>query len=265
MTTYSYNDHTFTVCAYKESPYLEACLDSLKNQTVLTNIIMATSTPNDYIKKLAQSFDVPLFVNEAQPGIASDWNFAMRGSHTPLVTIAHQDDTYDCRYAERMLEAMNSVETPLLYFTNYGELRDDSFIDDSSLLGIKRLMLSPFKVHAFRDSRFIRRRILSLGSAICCPSVTMAVDNLPTPLFTEDLKCDLDWQAWERVSKLSGSFLYDVEILMHHRIHVDSETTALIEDETRTKEDIYMLEQFWPRPIAHMIGKLYSTSQRSNG
>ena len=189
----------------------------------------------------------------------------MSNTNAPLVTIAHQDDIYDQRYAERMLEAMNSAEIPLLYFTNYGELRDETLVDDSSLLRIKRLMLTPFKVHALRKSRFVRRRVLSLGSAICCPSVTMAVPNLPMPLFTEDLKCDLDWQAWERASKLSGSFLYDAEILMYHRIHGDSETTALIEDETRTKEDTYMLEQFWPRPIARVLSKLYSTSQKSNG
>ena len=26
--------HTFAICAYKESPYLEACIRSLKGQTV---------------------------------------------------------------------------------------------------------------------------------------------------------------------------------------------------------------------------------------
>ena len=38
--------HTFAVCAYKESPYLEACIQSLLDQTVRTDIIVATSTPN---------------------------------------------------------------------------------------------------------------------------------------------------------------------------------------------------------------------------
>ena len=46
------NDHTFAICAYKESEYLEECIKSLKNQTVSTNIILATSTPNDYISGL---------------------------------------------------------------------------------------------------------------------------------------------------------------------------------------------------------------------
>ena len=38
--------HTFAICAYKESKYLEECIRSLKKQTVETNIILVTSTPN---------------------------------------------------------------------------------------------------------------------------------------------------------------------------------------------------------------------------
>ena len=39
--------HTFVICAYKESAYLEECILSLKQQTVKSNIIMITSTPNN--------------------------------------------------------------------------------------------------------------------------------------------------------------------------------------------------------------------------
>ena len=42
--------HTFVICAYKESAYLEECILSLKQQTVKSNIIMITSTPNNYIR-----------------------------------------------------------------------------------------------------------------------------------------------------------------------------------------------------------------------
>ena len=46
-------DHTFAVCAYKESPYLDECVRSLVEQTVKTNIAVYTSTPNDYIRGVA--------------------------------------------------------------------------------------------------------------------------------------------------------------------------------------------------------------------
>ena len=93
----------------------------------------------------------------------------------------------------------------------------------------------------------------------------MVVPNIPMPLFREGLKSNLDWEAWERVSRLQGSFLYDPLVLMYHRIHEGSETTALIKDNTRTEEDLFMFEKFWPRPVARMLGKAYFSSQRSNG
>ena len=71
------NDHTFAICAYKESPYLEECILSLKNQTVKSNIIMATSTPNEWIQGLAEKYEIPLYINTGEGGIAQDWNFAL--------------------------------------------------------------------------------------------------------------------------------------------------------------------------------------------
>ena len=44
--------HTFVICAYGRSPYLEACIRSLKAQTAETEIICATSTPSEYLEEL---------------------------------------------------------------------------------------------------------------------------------------------------------------------------------------------------------------------
>ena len=82
------NDHTFAICAYKESPYLEECILSLKNQTVKSNIIMATSTPNEWIQGLAEKYEIPLYINTGEGGIAQDWNFAYRQAKTDYVTAA---------------------------------------------------------------------------------------------------------------------------------------------------------------------------------
>lgn len=50
--------HTFVICAYKESPYLEACIRSLKKQTVASAICLATSTPSDYLKNICEKYDI---------------------------------------------------------------------------------------------------------------------------------------------------------------------------------------------------------------
>ncbi len=259
------SDHTFAVCAYKDSPFLRECLDSVTSQSLKTNVIMATSTPTETMRQLADEYRVRLYVRDGEPGIADDWNYAVSCAGTSLVTIAHQDDTYESAYAEEALKAINSVKKPLIYFTNYGEIRNGVNVDSNRLLEIKRRLLFLLNDGRFSGSKFVRRRILSLGSSISCPSVTLALSNLwKLPVFTNEFKCDLDWATWERASRLQGDFYYNTKILMHHRIHVESETTALIEDSTRTKEDYAMLRRFWPAPIAQFINSFYKSSQKSN-
>ena len=166
------NDHTFAICAYKESEYLEECIKSLKNQTVSTNIILATSTPNDYISGLCSKYNIEMFVNNGEHGITQDWNFAYAKADSKYVTIAHQDDVYEPEYVENLLSYIQKVDKPIIFFTDYGELRDGKKVYDNKLLKIKRIMLLPLRRKLFWNSKFVRRRILSLGSPICCPAVT---------------------------------------------------------------------------------------------
>lgn len=261
--------HTFAVCAYKESPYLEECLESLTRQNrptenPLSKIIICTATPNDFIENLAHKYNYQLFVNSAKPGIGSDWNFALSCVDTPLATIAHQDDIYEPAYAMHAINALLNSKHPLLFFSNYGEIRSDNKVTESRLLAVKRIMLSPIKNGRFSSFKILRRRILSLGSAICCPSVTFALSNLKQPIFNCEMKCNLDWDAWTNISKLEGDFFYDPEVLMFHRVHEGSETTALIFDNTRTKEDLEMFKRYWPTPIAKILNSRYQDSQKSN-
>ena len=52
------NKHTFVVLAYKESKYLEESIKSVLNQTVKTNVVIGTSTPNKYISKIAKKYNL---------------------------------------------------------------------------------------------------------------------------------------------------------------------------------------------------------------
>lgn len=261
---YTNQDHTFAICAYGESPYLESCIESTLSQTQQGPVFLATATPNAKINKMAQKYNLPLFTNEQPPSIAGDWNFAYSKAETPLVTIAHQDDIYLPRYREEVLEQINKSKHPLLYFTDYAEERSGEQSEESVLLNTKRALLSPLKSRTLQSSRFVRRRILSLGTPICCPSVTMVRPNLPPVLFSTEFKCDLDWMAWANISKLPGDFVYNPSVLMHHRIHADSETSSLIEQNLRTEEDYRMFRMFWPKPIALALNSIYSKSQKSN-
>lgn len=257
-------EHAFVICAYKESLFLEECISSLLKQTRKSKIIICTSTPNDYISNLSEKYNIPLFVNKGEKGITQDWNFAYNKATTKYVTITHQDDIYHKNYAEIVLKLMQDEKKPLICFTDYYELRNGKIVKSNKLLKIKRLMLFPMKFKMFWRSKFIRRRILSLGSPICCPSVTFAKENLPNPVFQNHFRTNEDWEAWEIISKLKGSFIYCDKSLMSHRIHEESETSAAIAETGRSKEDYKMYRKFWPKYIAKILVKAYSSSEKSN-
>lgn len=261
---YKVTDHTFVICAYEESPYLEECVKSVLGQKALGGICIATSTPNASIKRIAEQYGIPLFVNPKREGIASDWNYAVACTATPLVTLAHQDDLYEEDYAGKILQALNRCQHPIVAFSGYTELRGSAEVDSSALLAVKRLMLTPLRFRLFWKSRFVRRRILSLGNAICCPAVTLVKESMSLPLFKNNMKSNIDWQAWEELSRLSGEFAYVPENLIKHRLHDQSTTAGLLEVNGRQAEDLYMFRKFWPDRIARAVDWFYRSNERSN-
>lgn len=266
---YTNIDHTFLICAYKESRYLEDCIQSLINQKEKTNIIICTSTPNEFIKSLGNKYSVPVCINEegARNGsnISKDWNFALSQCKTPLATIAHQDDVYKDTYSKEIIATFNSASKPLIAFSDYSEIKNGLEVNENKLLSIKRLLLKPLNKQKNWESKFWRRRVLSLGNPICCPAVSYCLPNLELPVFKSGFRSDLDWEAWENLSRQDGSFCYVNKILMSHRIHEESTTTEVIAGEYgRSKEDFEMYCKFWPVWFARIIEHFYKDSEKQN-
>lgn len=258
------NLHTFVVCAYRESQYLEECVCSVLNQKCKSTVVMSTATPNAHIEEIARKYNLELFVSEGPSSIANDWNFAVECANTELVTLAHQDDIYEQEYSEKIVDAYQKAKGPIIVFSDYSELRNGIKVKTNRLLKIKRIMLFPLRFSCAGKSRFVRRRILSFGSAICCPAVTLVRTRIPRPLFENNMKSNIDWQAWELLSRRDGSFVYVPERLMAHRIHKESTTSSLLIDNARREEDLMVFKKFWPDWIARMIEKIYQLSEKSN-
>ena len=119
-----FKNHTFVICAYKESQYLEECIKSVLNQTVKSNIIMSTSTPNDYIKGMAEKYNIPLYINEGEKGIGQDWNFGVSKATTDYVTVAHQDDIYKEKYLEEIVNNLEKGKDFVIAITKYTEIKN---------------------------------------------------------------------------------------------------------------------------------------------
>lgn len=262
----SFNEHVFAVCAYKESPFLESCIHSLINQKEKCDVVVVTSTPCDYIEDIVRKYKLQYYVNTGKSGITQDWNFAYScvSEKYKYITIAHQDDIYEPEFLTSTLALFEQSKKPLIAFTDYYEIREGKKVLKNQLLLIKRIMLSPLRVKKFWKLKWIRRRILSLGSPICCPSVTFCVKNLPEVIFKDGFRACEDWEAWEMISKLDGEFIYSPKRLMGHRIHEGSETSAIINDNKRSEEELKMFCKFWPEWFAKIIVKYYAKGQKSN-
>lgn len=255
--------HTFVVLAYKESEHLEECIKSVLNQSYKSKVIIATTTDNEFIRRFAKKYKLDVVVGK-HTNIGGDFDFAVRCGKTELVTVAHQDDIYDYNYSKEVVDDYIKHKNASIIFTDYYEIRGNDKVSTNLILKIKRILLSPLSLKYLSRFKFIKRLILRFGNSICCPAVTFVKDNCPQEIFSCDYKCNVDWYAWEKLSKLGGSFIYNSKKLMGHRISLESTTTDIINKGIRTEEDYDMFCKFWPKWIANMINNFYKNSEKSN-
>lgn len=255
--------HTFVILAYKESPYLEECILSLKKQTVKSKIIISTSTPSSFLNRISEKHRVPLIINNSGSGIASDWSFAYNNCTTKYLTLAHQDDLYLPEYTESCLYAANKQDNNLITFTGYKELIGSRISSCSLNLFVKKIVLMVFLFKQTIQLSFIKKSILAFGSSIACPSVMYNKGYIGFFEFSKEFYCNLDWDAWIRLSRAKGSFTYVKKKLMIHRIHKDSQTSLQIKNKIRKKEDEIMFKKIWHQPVAKIFSNISYIASKS--
>ena len=256
------NNHSFIICAYKESPYLEECVKSLLNQTVNSPVYISTSTPNEHIKNIAKKYNVKLMINTKTKGHANDFNFAYEQAKTKYVTLCHQDDIYHKKFAELTIKKMKKSKKPIISFTNYCELRNDKVVKNNKLLIVKRLINFPLLI--FKKSKKVRLFTLSIGNAICAPTISYNKEIVEKAVIDNGFKSNLDWISYIELAKLNGSFVYIRKPLLYRRIHEESLTTNVIANQIKREEDYKIFRMFWKEKTAKRLLKLYSTSEKSN-
>jgi len=253
--------HTFVIPVYKQSPYLEQCIQSLLNQTVKSAIILTTSTPTDFSKQVAEKYGFAYFVNE-NGGIANDWNFALSKAPTPWATIAHQDDIYEPDFTNELLKSANSGT--LIAFTDYEDLVDGKTRKSNLNSFVKKALLFPFIFKKNTRSTLLKKSILIFGDPICCPSVSFNLDALGNFRFSSEFTVALDWYAWYQLAKKSGAFCFINKKLMKHRIHAESETTLKLSEGKRRQEELQMFKMIWGNKIAHVFSWIYTLGYADN-
>ncbi|MDR0297780.1 MAG: glycosyltransferase, partial [Streptococcaceae bacterium] len=165
--------HTFVICAYKESPYLEVAIRSALAQESVSadrsRVILYTSTPNAFIRGLCDKYGIAVFSGNGR-GIGSDWNHAVACATTNYVTLVHQDDVYEKEYGAAVIAAFEEKKDATLVFSDYyemdgsGERRPRNLNLKIKTAALRLMMLSKNKTY--------QRRIFAFGDFISCPAVS---------------------------------------------------------------------------------------------
>jgi glycosyltransferase involved in cell wall biosynthesis len=249
-------DHAFVVLAFGASPFLPACLESLRRQTARGFVVVATSTPCDFIARAADGAGIEVVVNPDREGIAADWNFALNLTDARFVTLAHQDDVYAPAFLARTLAAL-ARDDGVLCFTSYQEIDDDGASRTSRISRAKHLLEHLILGGARRVGGWRLRAFLSFGNPLPCPSVTYDRAKLAGFRFSSDFASNLDWDAWWRLMAARARFTRVPERLVGRRHNALTTTSRLLEDGTRAAEDLIMFRRAWPRPISDWIARAY--------
>ena len=252
--------HAFAVPAYGRSPHLPDCLASLQAQRMRSTVFVCTSTPYEGLQELVESFGARLIVHGPNRGIGHDWNEALKHVQADWVTLAHQDDVYLPHFAADTVAAIARHPDAKLVLTGYGELLGEQARTWTPMLAIKRVLLElGFLGREAVSGGSAKRRPLRFGCPIPCPSVTLRRPP-DGALFREDMKLNLDWDAWLRLASGPGAFVYLRRTGMLHRIHAASETSEGVRGGARASEDRMMFESLWPKPIAALLARVYAAS-----
>ena len=258
--------HDIVVTAYGDSPHIDACIQSLQEQTVAPqSIVITTSTPSIFLHQVAARHRLDLRINHGPAHIGGNWNFAFGSSDAGLLTLGHQDDLYLPDYCAQMMSLMTRHPDALIGFSDSVEHTDNGARDMSLNLRIKRYLTQrAFRGKEMISARAAKRRLLAWGNPVCCPSVVFRRTRLAGFKFDESMRSNLDWDAWTNLADAPGEFVYASHPLVSKRVHVGSETSALLSDSTRLREDEYMFRRHWPSLIASLIAMGYRASYRAN-
>ncbi len=226
--------HTFAICAYGESPYLEQCIRSLLNQTVKSRVICCTATPSPWLRTLTKKY--------------------------------HQDDIYRKNYTEELLRAYKKWPDMTVFASDYLtiRMRNGKAEDDSMNLPwlVKKVLRLPLRVKPLSGRNWVKKTALLFGNSICCPSCTYHKERIGEEMFDSSYRYALDWDNLLDLAEREGRFVVSEKPLIAYRIHDGSATKALIVNRERFSEEESMFRKMLPGFAADLILRFYGYASR---
>jgi len=241
--------HTFVILAYLENDNLLECVKSVLNQTVKSNVIIATSTKNDYIIDLASEYGLGVMVNDNPSNKGSDYNYALNAFDTEIVTIAHQDDIYDRNYVKEIMNCYNKNKDASIIITDSYEVLGDKKLKRSRRLLKKHFLIKPLKYKKFQNKKYFKLRSLKYNQSFCTSTVTYVKKNIKKDFFPTNLIYNNDWQAFINLAREDSKFVLIDKKLVGYRINLNE-----VNDD-KIKEIISIYKNLWPNFIIDYLYK----------
>lgn len=256
-------EHTFAVCAYGESPYLEKSIRSVIKQSVKSRVIVCTSTPNSYIENLTKKYHLPYYVRQGESSLQDDWNYAYDKAGTEYVTLTHQDDIYHKDYLKYMTVYLERYSDTLIAMTDYRIINQDQQVRWDVSLMVKQMLKLPLRIPFLADKRWVKLGIQAFGNGICCPSVCYHRTLLGNSIFQSGYHYALDWEMFVEIAKKQGRFTYIPKNLFYYRIHEGATTKVCLKNQEKMAEELEMFQKFWPDPVVRVLMHFYKFGYRS--
>lgn len=242
--------HTFVILAYLENDNLEECIKSVLNQTVKSNVIIATSTKSDFIIDLASEYGLGVMINDSPSNKANDYNYALNAFDTKLVTIAHQDDVYDRNYVKEILKIYEQNNDASIIFTDYYEVLNDKKIKDNFKKRITKLLLKPLKYKRLQNKKYFKKLSLKYKQCFCTSSVTYVKKNIEKKFFSNELTYNNDWLSFINLANVNSKFVYINKKLIWKRVK------KVLNNEEKINENIFIYRKLWPNWLIDRIYKI---------
>ncbi len=207
-----------------------------------------------------------MHINPRRMDISADWNFALATANTRFVTLAHQDDLFECSYVTRLRAALSANPGAIMAFCDYSEHSPHGTAPAKSQSANKARPLheeSSAPENAF-PRRATKCAFYRWATRSVAPVSCWIGQKIPNFRFPSGFHTNLDWMAWLSLAHGPGGFVYVRDRLISKGVHADSATTATIANRTREREDRVLFDALWPRPVAAALAAAYRLGYRAN-
>ena len=259
-------DISFAIPYYSAPEYLREALASLRSQTHLNweAVVVDDASPKAIADLIAELDDprITYVRNDANLGLAANWNKAIGLTTAPLVCVFHSDDLLEPNYAKTMIELMTSTPEASAGHCRVSIIGANGLPRRTLTDFVKRIIQPKAKgliVSAGEDGLASMLR----GSWIYCPTLCFRRSHLPSVPFDKSWRFTLDFDLIARMFLDGQQVIGTTSKLYRYRRHDGAQTRVLTNELTRFEEELSFYAQMYRAAKERQWSKAQRHAQRA--